>query len=409
MEFIDKFIFIPNHDQVGNDALFSNDTSLHTLIEIALNEPDIIAFNTLGYCKNDITNITFSEYLSGDGNGIYILKSAFFTFIPNYDQYGNDMIHLDLPLEKLMKYAILDNNCVAFNMNGFFKNKIDNLSYSKTYEGIYIKNKFLKTDFNIKKYTKDHFIFVPNKDQFLYDIESDSLSIYDKMEKSLKDNNIVAFNTVGYYKSNVPYLSETHYFDENDGIYIKNDYYLKHTIQRIYNFDNKIMNDVFIETGSFTGDGIQAAINLGFKEIHSIELAEKYYELCKEKFKNYQNVHLHLGDSGIYLEEILKNINTGVTFWLDGHYSTLDTACADNYVSPIQQELNIIKKYNHKNHVILIDDMDSFTDGMIEFNNNEYNKCGYINKNKLEETLKNIQGENNTQYYFGPACVSYQK
>ena len=59
------------------------------------------------------------------------------------------------------------------------------------------------------------------------------------------------------------------------------------------------------------------------------------------------SVSLHLGDSGVYLAELLKNIDSGVTFWLDGHYSTLDTACADNYVSPIQEELEIIKKYNH--------------------------------------------------------------
>jgi len=46
------------------------------------------------------------------------------------------------------------------------------------------------------------------------------------------------------------------------------------------------LNPVFIETGSYTGDGIQAALNSGFTKVISIELVPHYYNLCKKRFQN---------------------------------------------------------------------------------------------------------------------------
>jgi hypothetical protein len=181
-----------------------------------------------------------------------------------------------------------------------------------------------------------------------------------------------------------------------------------HTIEKIFAKDSNIMNDIFIETGSYLGDGIQAALNLGFKDIHSIELSEKYYNICKEKFKSYPNVTIHKGDSGIILEKLIKGKEEGITFWLDGHYSSMDTACADNYCSPIQQELEAIRKYTHPDHVVLIDDMKDFTKESIVFNYTNNGKCGYIEKFQLEKILTTIHPSSHI-YYFGPACVSYSK
>jgi hypothetical protein len=181
-----------------------------------------------------------------------------------------------------------------------------------------------------------------------------------------------------------------------------------HTIQKIYAEDQNIMNGIFIETGSYIGDGIQAAIDLGFKDIHSIELSEKYYELCKKRFTNNPNVTIHRGDSGVILPSIIKDKDEGITFWLDGHYSSGDTACAEKYCSPIQQELDAIKKYSHPDHVILIDDMKDFTPERIRANYTMHGKCGYIEKFQLENVLSSIFPSPNT-YYFGPACVCYSK
>ena len=259
---------------------------------------------------------------------------------------------------------------------------------------------------------KQKYVFIPNLDQYGNDIYYHKQSLKDNFLISEKDPNCIGFNTLGFFKNAVVKLEPSKYFKEGDGIYIKKSFYKdyinikKHTIEKIYENDIKIMNDIFIETGSYMGDGIQAAINLGFKEIYSIELSEKYYNICKEKFKNYSYVHLLLGDSGIVLPKLIKNIKKGITFWLDGHYSSLDTACAKDYCSPIQFELMSIKTYYHKDHVILIDDMKDFTQESIDWNNNVNKKCGYITKKKLEEIIQDIY-LNYKLYYYDPACVCY--
>jgi hypothetical protein len=118
----------------------------------------------------------------------------------------------------------------------------------------------------------------------------------------------------------------------------------------------KYLNETFIETGSFIGDGIQQALDAGFEKVISIELSDKYYEICKNRFNNNPNVKVVKGDSYKVIPDILKEINDPVTFWLDGHHSCGDTALGD-YWAPLIQELEAIKNHQIKNHTILIDDM----------------------------------------------------
>jgi hypothetical protein len=115
-------------------------------------------------------------------------------------------------------------------------------------------------------------------------------------------------------------------------------------------------NDVFIETGSYVGDGIQQALEAGFSEIISIELSDKYYQHSKKRFESNPNVKVILGDSFKVLPELIFKINKKITFWLDGHYSCDDTALGEHW-SPLIQELDVIKSHNIKEHTIMIDDM----------------------------------------------------
>lgn len=120
-------------------------------------------------------------------------------------------------------------------------------------------------------------------------------------------------------------------------------------------FKNHV-NEVFIETGSYTGDGIFAALEYGFSKIISIEISPKYYSLCCQRFQNHKNVEVIFGDSYKVLPDILKSINCKSTFWLDGHYSCGDTGIGD-FWAPLIQELDVIKNHQIKNHTIIIDDM----------------------------------------------------
>lgn len=122
------------------------------------------------------------------------------------------------------------------------------------------------------------------------------------------------------------------------------------------NFFNKYVNEYFVETGSYIGDGIQQALDTGFKNIISIELSDKYFDTCKERFKENKNVTIVKGDSAHILFDVIKDINVPITFWLDGHHSCGDTACGEFWV-PLIQELEQIKKHKINTHLLMIDDM----------------------------------------------------
>ena len=122
----------------------------------------------------------------------------------------------------------------------------------------------------------------------------------------------------------------------------------------LYELFRKYKTDIFVETGSHLGYGIDRAIDLGYDEIHSIEIQERYYDACVEKFRNEDFVFLYFGNSVVQLPAILKNFKRKATFWLDAHMVGPGQQC------PVLDELRAIKQHKVKNHTILIDDMRDF-------------------------------------------------
>ena len=122
------------------------------------------------------------------------------------------------------------------------------------------------------------------------------------------------------------------------------------------NLFKKYPNPVFVETGTYQGDGVQMALDAGFKTIYSIELIPEYYAYPVERFKGVENVHLILGDSHLVLDELLSKINEPITFWLDGHLGG-GVCWLAKYDSPLVQELEAIGRHHIKTHTILIDDL----------------------------------------------------
>jgi len=141
----------------------------------------------------------------------------------------------------------------------------------------------------------------------------------------------------------------------------------------------KYKNKYFIETGSYRGDGIQMALNVGFPIVLSIELSPVLCQECIERFKNQKNVAVLQGDSSIVLPLLLTNIDAPATFWLDGHYSGGITAKGTSF-SPILAELDAIANHPIKTHTILIDDVREF--GKIDFD--------YVNLNTIVEKIYSI-------------------
>jgi len=118
----------------------------------------------------------------------------------------------------------------------------------------------------------------------------------------------------------------------------------------------KYPNHCFVETGSFEGDGIQAALDAGFPHVISIELAHKYCDVCRERFRHDPRVQIVHGDSSKVLWGVIKTIGRPITFWLDGHWSRGDTALGEQE-TPLMLELRAISRHPIKTHTILIDDL----------------------------------------------------
>lgn len=130
------------------------------------------------------------------------------------------------------------------------------------------------------------------------------------------------------------------------------------------NIFNLYQNDIFVETGSYIGDGVQAAIDAGFNEIYSCELSPVHYEECKKRFDGDKRVNLELCKSDEFLT-MLSKVVFPATIWLDAHYSGGNTALGKN-ISPLMEELDTIKKCYDGGRpmydTILIDDMRCWND-----------------------------------------------
>ena len=78
----------------------------------------------------------------------------------------------------------------------------------------------------------DNFIFIPSKDQINYDLYKIKLNVLDLMKLALANENCVAFNTLGFLKSDIINLTKSAYFKNTDGIYIKKTYYNSNVISK---------------------------------------------------------------------------------------------------------------------------------------------------------------------------------
>jgi hypothetical protein len=126
------------------------------------------------------------------------------------------------------------------------------------------------------------------------------------------------------------------------------------------NFNQNIGSfNTFIETGTFLGE-TTISLEEFFEKVHTIELSEKYFNMFDERKKNLEKFKItnHLGDTVRVLPSILNNLNESDSsiFWLDGHWSSGDTAKGEKDC-PLKEECEIIDSlYKSTIAVILIDD-----------------------------------------------------
>lgn len=112
---------------------------------------------------------------------------------------------------------------------------------------------------------------------------------------------------------------------------------------------------VFIETGTLYGDGTNAALDAGFKWVHSIEASGSLASDAKTRFLG-KPVDVWTGDSGLILGSVLSIVYCPVTFFLDAHGDYNPDARYAAYC-PLLLELRQIKESGRQGDIILIDDL----------------------------------------------------
>lgn len=117
------------------------------------------------------------------------------------------------------------------------------------------------------------------------------------------------------------------------------------------------VNPVLVETGTYTGDGIATALDVGFQRVISIDVEEGFVNGAREKYKDDPRVVVIHGDSGVVLWDAIKDIQDRITFWLDGHLFPECENDDSGKTSPLIEELEQISRHPIKDHVIMIDDM----------------------------------------------------
>lgn len=114
----------------------------------------------------------------------------------------------------------------------------------------------------------------------------------------------------------------------------------------------------FVETGTYLGETTRIIADLDL-EIDTIELGANLYDRAVPLFADRPKVRLHLGDSTRLLPTILRDLPEPAVFWLDGHFSSGNTARGDK-VTPIQEELLALEAHPVRDHIILVDDIRGF-------------------------------------------------
>lgn len=156
--------------------------------------------------------------------------------------------------------------------------------------------------------------------------------------------------------------------------------------------DNFNKYPVFIETGTYNG-GTIFTFEQYFNKLYTIELSEKYYYNTKSKYSG-NKIQFILGDSTNVFLHLLPNIKNNTIFFLDGHWSSDDTA-KGNKDCPLIEEITHINNLFTEEAIIIIDDARLF-----ETKNNE--DWSDINSQKIINIIKSRISK---VYYLDSECA----
>ncbi|HWA27695.1 MAG TPA: hypothetical protein VG734_18710 [Lacunisphaera sp.] len=109
----------------------------------------------------------------------------------------------------------------------------------------------------------------------------------------------------------------------------------------------------FVETGTYRGDTAAWAAR-HFARVTTIELSPEYCAAAQARFRDQPAVRVLGGDSAAVLAATVAALPGPAFFWLDAHWSGLDTAGRETEC-PLLAELDLLNAAP-VTHVVLVDD-----------------------------------------------------
>lgn len=88
-------------------------------------------------------------------------------------------------------------------------------------------SKFTDIDNKFSLVSTDNFIFIQGVDQMCYDLFQIPSTVENMKKCALEHRQCVAFNTLGFFKTDIFKLTPSPWFKQNDGVYIKKEYLCK--------------------------------------------------------------------------------------------------------------------------------------------------------------------------------------
>jgi hypothetical protein len=110
---------------------------------------------------------------------------------------------------------------------------------------------------------------------------------------------------------------------------------------------------VFVETGTNEGVSIRC-VEPFFDKLFTIELSPHYYNLASSQYHGNKITFIQ-GDSSVELGTLLPTIKENTIFFLDGHYSSGNTAKGPKDC-PLIEEIEHINNLFEPEAIIIVDD-----------------------------------------------------
>ena len=193
-----QYIFVPNMDQYGHDIIYHHRKTLQEYFILSETDKNCVGFNTLGYFKHKIENLTTSQVF-GTGDGIYIKKTYCELLKKNKENknkytFTNTWFH-DSNLKKIIK--ISNDKCIFYNDNDVIyqldKTNIINVLEIGCHEGAF--STFIADNLLFNDKSIIHCIDPFNiSDDASYDNNTKSIFL-NNIQQSMHNSKIIHFET----------------------------------------------------------------------------------------------------------------------------------------------------------------------------------------------------------------------